>query len=164
MSKSSIDYNNTIIYKIISNNPDITECYVGHTTKFIQRKRKHKECCNNEKSKSYNYNVYKFIRENGGWDNWTMVEIEEYPCADMNEACSRERYWYENLNAKLNKNVPNRKWEEYSLEYRTINKEVINAYKSQKSICECGCSISNRHMARHRKSPKHQLLLNQSIP
>ena len=39
------------------------------------------------------------IRENEGWNNWSMIEIEKYPCNDKNEACARERYWYELLNA-----------------------------------------------------------------
>jgi hypothetical protein len=26
--------------------------------------------------------VYSTIRENGGWNNWSMVEIEKYPCKD----------------------------------------------------------------------------------
>ena len=54
------------------------------------------------------------IRENEGWNNWSMIEIEKYPCNDKNEACARERYWYELLNANMNTycptlNVENRK-------------------------------------------------------
>ena len=35
-----------------------------------------------------------------------MIEIEKYPCNDNNEAKSRERYWYEELSAKLNMKIP----------------------------------------------------------
>ena len=30
------------------------------------------------------------IRENGDWNNWSMIEIEKYPCNDDNEARARE--------------------------------------------------------------------------
>ena len=40
--------------------------------------------------------------------NWSMLEIEKYPCKDRNEAQVRERYWIETLNANLNKQVPTR--------------------------------------------------------
>ena len=32
MPKDSIDYSNTIIYKIYCKNPEIKDIYVGHTT------------------------------------------------------------------------------------------------------------------------------------
>jgi hypothetical protein len=31
-----------------------------------------------------------------------MIEIEKYNCNDGNEARARERYWFEELQAKLN--------------------------------------------------------------
>ena len=36
------DYSKTIIYKICCNDENITECYIGHTTEFNNRKYKHK--------------------------------------------------------------------------------------------------------------------------
>jgi hypothetical protein len=53
------------------------------------------------------------IGTNGGWDNWHMVVIEEYPCDNTNAAAARERYWVEQLNATLNANVPDRSSKEY---------------------------------------------------
>ncbi len=105
MPKNVIDYQNTIIYKIVCNDLSITDCYVGHTTDFMSRKHRHKYRCYNENDGGY-FKIYKTIRDNGGWDNWTMVEIEKYPCADKREACARERYHYEKLNSSLNTNIP----------------------------------------------------------
>jgi hypothetical protein len=31
-------------------------------------------------------------------DNWTMVEVEKYPCKDANEATAKEREWFKRLN------------------------------------------------------------------
>ncbi len=124
MPLNEIDYSKTIIYKIVCNDLTITECYVGSTTDFKTRKAAHKSACNNENRKSYNFKVYKMIRDNGGWDNWIMIQIEKFPCNDSNEAHARERYWYENMNAKLNSCIPNRT----EKEWRDENKDIIKLY------------------------------------
>ena len=103
MSFKKVDYNKTIIYKIVCKDLSVTEIYIGSTINFRQRKSHHKSSCNNSSSNTYNYILYEFIREHGGWDNFEMIEIEKYPCNDGNEARARERYYIELLNAKLNK-------------------------------------------------------------
>ena len=125
MPFKNIDYSKTIIYKICCNDLNVKEIYVGSTCNFIKRKSKHKDSCNNIKSKQYNYKLYQFIRDNQGWENFSMIEIEKYSCNDNNEARSRERYWYENLNATLNIIKPIRTIEEkteYDKEYRQTEK------------------------------------------
>jgi hypothetical protein len=102
----TIDYSKTIIYKLVCNDLNITDVYVGHTTNFLKRRTAHKNKCNNEKDKLYNLKVYQMIRQNGGWVNWSMVEIEKFPCSDKNEAVKKERYYYELLNSTLNTNSP----------------------------------------------------------
>jgi hypothetical protein len=140
MPRLPINYQNTIIYKIVCNDLEIKDLYVGHTTNFTERKRTHKKSCNNKNSKQYNFKVYQIIRANGDWNNWSMIEIEKYPCNDFNEASARERYWYEELQAKLNTCVPNRSKKEYRKEnknkiavqtklYYNENKEQFKEYK-----------------------------------
>lgn len=140
MPKVKINYANTIIYKIICKNINIKESYIGHTTDFTDRKYKHKHSCNNENNKNYNLYVYQFIRENGGWINWDMVEIEKIKCIDKFDATKKERYWIEFYNAELNSVIPNRtNKERYTVnkeiilikakEYREENKEKIAEYK-----------------------------------
>ena len=103
MPKENIDYSNTIIYKIYCIDETIKDIYVGHTTHFIQRKYQHKLLCNNLKNV---LKIYKIIRENGGWDNWNMVEIAKYNCNDSTEARIKEQLHYEELNASLNSCAP----------------------------------------------------------
>jgi hypothetical protein len=98
MPKNEIDYSNTIIYKIICKIQSITEVYVGHTTSFIKRKYQHKICCNNL---SNNLNIYKTIRENGGWENWEMVEIACYKLKNSEEARIKEQDHFNELNSNL---------------------------------------------------------------
>jgi hypothetical protein len=131
MPRNEIDYSKTIIYKIVCNDLTVTDCYVGSTTDFKTRKAVHKNVCNNESSKSYNLKIYKMIRDNGGWDNWVMLQIELYPCKDSNEAHARERYWYENMNAKLNTHVPNRTRDEWRDEHKEDVKEYAKEYNAK---------------------------------
>jgi len=102
MPKLAIDYNNTLMYKFVCNDLTVTDNYVGHTTHWVNRKYGHKSACNKPTYPSYNLNVYKMIREHGGWDNWQMIEIEKFPCNDSNEATARERYWYDQLHSTMN--------------------------------------------------------------
>ena len=97
-----IDYSKTVMYKLVSKDLNSDLQYVGHTINFRMRKYAHKSTCNNEKDKNYNLKVYQMIRENGGWNEWVMIEIEKYPCNDKNEACKRERELMEEFNFNLN--------------------------------------------------------------
>ena len=108
MPRTPIDYNNTFIYQLISKDPDIIETYIGHTTQFVSRKNSHKTCCNNPNSKKFNLNVYQYIRENGGWDNFNMIMVEQFTCANVFEAKSKEQSYIKSLHSTLNSNTPNR--------------------------------------------------------
>jgi len=106
MPKIPPDYSHTIIYKICCKDISINDIYIGHTTNFIQRKNSHKTSCCNENDKKYNQYVYKFIRNNGGFDNWSMIQIEERNCKNKRDAEAIEHYWIETLASKLNSNKP----------------------------------------------------------
>ena len=127
MPKIAMNYQNTVIYKIVCKDLSITDCYVGSTTNFTKRKWNHKHSCNTESSNSYNLNVYVFIRTHYGWENWDMIEVEKFPCNNLNEALKRERYWIENLKATLNLKIPSRT----KKEYREDNADKIKEHKKQ---------------------------------
>lgn len=101
-----IDYVNTVIYKLCCKNEKIKQCYVGHTTNLKQRKNEHRWACTNENNKKNNTYLYAFIRSNGGFDNWDMIEIEKFPCASKQEAHMRENYYFFLLKAELNTICP----------------------------------------------------------
>jgi hypothetical protein len=133
MPRKPIDFSKTIIYKIVCKDLLVTQCYVGHTTDFTKRKHQHKTRCNNSNDNGYNIYVYSFIRENGGWYNWDMIEIEKYPCLDLNEAHKQERYWIETLNAELNKIIPTRTFEEWKNDNKEYYKIYHNKHKEQRN-------------------------------
>ena len=91
-----------IMYEIKCNDVNVEFNYVGHTTNFRVRKNSHKTNCNNENSEKYNSKIYKCIRENGNFDNWTMSPLEEYECETTIQARIREQYWMDIKQSKLN--------------------------------------------------------------
>ena len=127
-------YDKSIIYKLCCKDTSITDIYVGSTTAFKNRKYQHKQCCNDEKGKKYNLNVYQFIRDNGNFENWDMVEIERYNAFDKLDLHKRERYWIEELKSSLNSIIPTQTRKEHyeknkdktkQKEYRELNKDTI---------------------------------------
>jgi len=131
MPKNPVDYSKTLIYKIVCKNPDIEGIYVGHTTDLKSRKNCHKTRCNCQTQKFHNLYVYEYIRNNGGWDNWDMLVIEEYPCENMYEACLRERHWLETLHANLNTTIPSRSKKERKKTYNELHKDEIREYRKE---------------------------------
>jgi len=126
MTKLPIDYAKCKIYRLVCKDLTIPHTYVGHTTAFVVRKNKHKDDCNNANSKGHNLKVYSTIRKYGGWDNWTMLLVEDYPCENVYEASKRERYWCEQFEADLNTNVPSRTKAEWMHQFRYTYRDYAN--------------------------------------
>ena len=163
MPKTPINYQKSVIYKICCKDISITDCYVGSTTNLNKRKPQHKSACKNEGGKQYNQNVYRFIRENGGFENLDMIVVEDFPCDSKNQLHTRERFHIEVLHANLNKVIPTRTKKEYQKEYdkdnaehikayRKDNAEHIRAYQSEKIPCpHCNKILSRCSMTVHIK-------------
>lgn len=168
-----------IFYKIVCKDENIKDCYVGKTTDLKKRWNCHKSRYKNDKK--YNFKLYQFIRENGGWNNFNIIEIEKGEYDDKDSAI-RERYWIEELNANLNSDIPSRTRREYHKEYykenykkykKENNKEYNKKYYEdniekkkqyykdnieklkEKITCECGCEITKASLTRHKQSKKH---------
>ena len=178
MPKKNIDYSKTVIYKIVCNDENIDYLYVGSTTDFIKRKSQHKYNCNKENHTTYNNKKYIQIRENGGWENFKMIEIEKYPCNDNREAEAREEELRKNLRANANmrrcfitrdeflsdmkiKNIEYYKHNTENIKnnsnlFYQKNKEKIKNRNSVKHNCECGKNYNYQNKLRHIKSKFHQ--------
>ena len=102
MPKKAIDYSKTHFYKIVCKDTNISDCYVGHTTDFTKRKNQHKTRCCNPENPKHHLNVYKCIRENGGWNNWEMVLIDTIKFENNLEARAKEREFTEQIKPSLN--------------------------------------------------------------
>ena len=133
------DYSKTVIYKLCCKDTNITDIYIGSTCNFTRRKSQHKHRCLNSNSNIYHFNVYEFIRENGNWENWDMIMLEEFSCENKRQKERKEREWIENLKPKLNTRKPTRTKKEYYQDNKTVyiqkakeyyqdNKEKVKEY------------------------------------
>ncbi len=185
----TVDWSNTVLYLLRSNNPLINDEYVGKSGDFHKRKISHKTKCNNNKNsseKQYHRKVYKFIRENGGYDDWHFEILETANLEDEDEAAILERDWIEKLEPTLNIQLPAQTPEEKAENYRErkrirqrkqmedpefrkkkyeTNKKRIEdpevkkkdaAKQKEKITCVCGVIHSRGHKSHHIKTEKHK--------
>ena len=163
-------YDKSIIYKLCSKDTSITDIYIGSTINFRNRKYNHKKDCNNSNRKTYTSYKYEFIRNNGGWDNWDMIQIKEVSCNNKRELEAEERKVYEELKPTLNIYRPSitinerndtdkirkKNWYENNKQ-KTIDKAKLLNEKNKKIIvtCECGSILQKSCLSKHKKSKKH---------
>ena len=172
------NYNKCYIYKICCKDPTITDCYIGSTTNIIRRRTEHKQSCTRSSNQAYSRFVYIFIRNNGGWDNFDLIAIEEFSCDSKMQQHKKERDWIEQIKPTLNKIIPANHQtgevydvKEYKAMYRKENKEAIKEYLKenketikqvrreyrQKEIhCPC-CNhmINLNNRSNHNRTKKH---------
>jgi len=152
------DYSKCQIYKIVCKDPKIKDCYVGSTCNWIRRKSQHKHAVNFESNKGHNEKKAIIIRENGGWNNWEMVLIENFPCENDLQARSKEREWLEKLGATMNSCSPTISQEEkkqYIIKYCEEHREELNA-KSAKYNAEHR-EERNAYSAKYREEHREEL-------
>ena len=130
-----------IMYKICPKNTDLKYCYIGQTTNFVNRKRQHlKNTVTESDKKHYHLKHYQAIRQNGGWDEWEMIEIEKFNGKNKLESRMREQELIKEHNANLNmlnayiteeERVSTKKaiTEKYRKENKELLKEQTKKYK-----------------------------------
>jgi predicted GIY-YIG superfamily endonuclease len=146
------------IYKIY--NDDMA--YIGSTVNFKKRMDCHKSNCNNENLKAYNCFIYQYIRQHGGWDEFTKEIIHTCEVVDKTEQRMVEQEWIKNNQCKLNDRrsyITEEELKEYNKDYykkyHETHKEKRNHQKKQKTTCECGVIYTKTNKARHERSKKH---------
>ena len=132
------DYSKCIIYTIRTP----TGLYVGSTCNFTNRKYQHKSNIHNDKKHSFNYKLYKNIRENN--DDWEMKPYSVFPCKNKMEMTVEEERVRREFNADLNMISCNGDKDEYMKIYRDCNKEKI-ANKHKQYLKKNKEQIANKH-------------------
>jgi predicted GIY-YIG superfamily endonuclease len=97
-------YHNATIYQLVCSDKNATLVYIGHTTNFKTRMSIHKYECNHKEGRNFNLPLYKYMRANGGCDNWEMIALER--CRDKEEALRKEREWILKTPLAINKGRP----------------------------------------------------------
>jgi len=149
-----------IIYCIKQKETDFdSPIYIGSTKDFSNRKITHYNMCNNLNGKDYNLKVYKYIRSNGGRDNFEMIEIGIVECENNEELKIEEQKWIEDLGSDLNDRRAYTSPEEKKKQHRQRSKIYSEKHKKKLNksfVCPCGVPYTLRNKARHIKTKKHQ--------
>ena len=126
------DYSKSVIYKISCKDNNIDFVYIGSTTNFNRRVISHKYNVNRNIMKTL---VYETIRSNGGWDNWEMALLHEYPCETSKDLRIEEERVRCEYNKSINqirafrtKEQQQQQWETNNRTYRMNNKEKMREY------------------------------------
>jgi len=94
--------NDYVFYKIVCLDNSVELCYVGSTANFIKRKSEHKNDCYNQNRPNYNSKIYKTIRDNGGWSNFKMIQLETREQLTIRQAEQIEEEYRVELKAYMN--------------------------------------------------------------
>ena len=126
--------------------------YIGSTKDIKYRIRRHKSDCYNQNTRSYNFKVYKYIRENcADWSEVSFDILDVYDDISIEFKREIEQYYIDYFSNNLNMRS-------------SISKSISEYYQKNKLNervqCECGRFVVRRHLKGHRKSKIHQKLLN----
>ena len=94
------------LYTIKPINPNDTNLYIGSTVNFNRRKQQHKKAVTNKRGGTYYCILYRYIRKCGGWDNFIMEKILNYPCETKHEGLLKEKEYIIKHEATLNSVLP----------------------------------------------------------
>ena len=75
--------------------------YYGSTKNFKRRMICHKCACNKKNNRYYNLKLYKIIRGNGGWDQFTKCIVEDN-IETKQQWVERENYHIRTFSCKMN--------------------------------------------------------------
>ena len=132
-----MNINNNVVYRIFSENPKITECYIGSTRNLKRRKATHIHL-----SKFNNNKLYHYIRQYGlhNFKFEVLASIGEYKKAAL---IGLERIYYNQFLPTLNMNIPCqtvKQWQQKNKNkmavnmnrWRLENRQKINILASKK--------------------------------
>jgi hypothetical protein len=143
------------IYKLIHKNATNDDMvYIGSTCDVARRMYIHKSRCTNPNDIKHNYKVYKYIRENGGFEEWKYeildeIEVPLKKCEERDkyednyirkyDAVNKLNGCYSIWSSKQYYEDNRDKMIEYQKEYRKNNVEEIK--KQKKIYCEKNVDI-----------------------
>jgi len=89
------------VYCWVSKDSNVQEVYVGSTEDLNKRIETHKNACIYKTSNEYNRKLYRFIRENGGFDNWKFIWLELFKTDDTIFLRQLEQIWMDTFPQEL---------------------------------------------------------------
>lgn len=119
-------------YKLVCNNMDTEEVFVGYTKMTMENVlNSHRIKCNNANGVDHNRDIYKIIRATGGFSEWSTEVLEEGYFKNIGEIKQRKKDWIEKTPNDVNMIRPIRTLEErnkYNKEYYDDNLIMVRKY------------------------------------
>jgi hypothetical protein len=161
MPKLPIDYSKCCIYKI--EHLEDENYYILETLLNLKRENiRTNVVVIIHQIRLINNKLYQMIRENGGWNNFRMIEVEKYPCADKREAEKIECEVMIELKASMNTKISyltdedrinNQK--KYTMKHTEEKKEKDKKYyEINKDLKKLYREKNNEHIKAYRDSNK----------
>jgi len=122
------------IYCIYCKDSNIPNIYIGSTNNLNKRITEHKQNYKNELRHHYKFKVYRFIRENGGFENWRFTLLERTYTDDKNDLRKLEQMYLDMFEEDLllnNCRAFGHNQKQYMKEYTEKNKEKIRKQKKE---------------------------------
>lgn len=94
------------IYKLHHIEDNTKKCYVGSTANYEMRIYMHTHHYNNPNNKQHNIKVYRYIRQNGGFEAWAFTILEEFENVSKIEKLNHENRYIQLHGATLNCQKP----------------------------------------------------------
>ncbi len=131
------------IYRLMSKDPKEEYCFIGATVNISQAIIRIERAIEEPTSKSYNNDIFEYIRSHGGKDGWIFEEIPRNENGDSVHFLNRyEVGEYENMKEESKKSINRRA---IALRYR----------KNERYLCECGREINKVALKTHQMSLQH---------
>jgi len=166
------DFTNSIIYHI-RHMESKEVVYVGSTTKFSQRKAKHKYDCNHEEDNHFTIPIYCHIRNNGGFGCFEVIPIQSLKLENKTQLLIAEQVEIDRHQTLVNsykahtpieqKRIDNnerhkkyrQEHKQYHKKYREEHKAELNEKAKQKIECKfCTKQITKGNISQHMKTCK----------
>jgi len=180
--KRASKYEKGKIYKICSDDPAITEVYIGSCIVSLHRREYiHKYRYENNISTYASRGMFAQY----GVDKFHIELLECFPCTSNKELCTREQHYIDTTincvnekrafiteverknqdkllhskNYLLNKEDRNAKGKIYYETHKEQHNANIKIWGKKISTCLCGCVMTNHSLCHHRKTKKHADLM-----
>ena len=122
------------VYMISCKDYNVNEFYIGSTCNLKKRIKNHKSNCYNENSKKYNYEVYRYIRENCGFQNFEFNVLYTGLHISANRTVQKENDFIKDYRPTLNSYAAYQSKEElkeHKNKYYQENMEYIKEYNKE---------------------------------
>ena len=138
------------IYQITCNN----QLYIGSTNNLKNRIRQHRYNCTKITNKKYNLPLYKYIRENGGFENIKIEILKIFDSKNLEDQKKEEQIFIEKIKPKLNTHSS----------YQDIKEKKIYdniRYEFEKVLCPCCNTLKGKYnIKKHKLTKKYIQYIN----